>query len=86
MAPKVLGIDIMCYLPQNAYFLYIDRAFSKIHLAVPACCAGLYTEQFSKGHRALHTYYALQGHLLTSKNNCKFIYLNFRLHKFILII
>jgi hypothetical protein len=23
-------------------------AFSKIHLAVPACCAGLYTEHFQK--------------------------------------
>ena len=41
IVPKVSGIGIMCYLPQNTY---IYRAFSKIHLAVPACSAGFNTE------------------------------------------
>ncbi len=40
---------------KNTY-IYIYTAFSKIHLAVPACCAGIYTEHFSKGHRALHAF------------------------------
>jgi hypothetical protein len=47
--------------------------FSKIHLAVPARCAGLYTEHFSKGHEVLHAYYMLQSHLLTSHIKYKLI-------------
>ncbi len=45
-------------------------AFSKIHLAVPACCAGIY-RAFSKRHGALHTYYTLHRHLMTLNNKYK---------------
>ena len=53
-------------------YLYTEH-FSKLHLAVPACCAGLYTESFSKGHRALHACYVPQRHLLTSHKKYKLI-------------
>ncbi len=46
---KVSRIGIRCYLPQNTY---ICGAFSKTHIAVLACCAGLYTEHFSIEHAA----------------------------------
>jgi hypothetical protein len=38
---KVLWIGIWCYLPENTY-IYIYSSFSKIHLAVPACCTGIH--------------------------------------------
>ena len=68
---KVPKIGIRCYLPQNTYICTVH--FSKIHLAVPACCTGLYTRHFSKGHSALQAYYMLQRHLLTSNMEYKFI-------------
>jgi hypothetical protein len=41
---KVLNFEKRCYLPKNTY-IYIYRAFSKIHLAMPTCCSGLYCIQ-----------------------------------------
>jgi hypothetical protein len=43
-----------------------------MHLAVPACCAGTYTENFSKKHKALHAFidfkYPIQIYRFKSDN------------------
>ncbi len=70
---KFSRICIKFYLPKNTYInIYIYTAFLKMHLAVPACCAGTYTENFSKKHRALHAFidfkYPIQIYRFKSDN------------------